>query len=68
MHSNENVEVIEVLTNGSIGMDEADISVLKSPQSVEATMTEREIRSGVPMEFRADAEGEVRVSGCYRAR
>jgi uncharacterized protein len=63
MHSNENVEVIEVLTNGSIGMDEADISVLKSPQSVEAIMTEREIRSGVPMEFRADAEGEVRVSG-----
>jgi uncharacterized protein len=59
----EDHDFTAILFEDAIEMDEANRSVLKSPQSVEAIMAEKEIRSGVPMEFRANAEGEVRVSG-----
>ena len=48
---------------GSLPIDEDRNSVLELPQDMGFDMSEKEIRSGVPVEVREEDTGEIRVSG-----
>ena len=59
----ESHDLKRILSDSAALMDEANRSVLKSSHYAEGGMLEKEIRSGVPIEFKEDEGGDVRVSG-----
>lgn len=52
-----------ILFEPALPIDEGRHSVLELPQLMGSDMSDKEIRSGIPVEIREDDTGEIRVSG-----